>query len=155
MQKIILLVATFVFSFQAVTGQADDFQNKSKNELLQFIKDSIETYGNFMGIDYLVSYDDNEPNHLRISEIASGDTVWYKIDLSLAKMGASVSIMPTGKENFIITFKKEITIKEKNNRNATLDVFFYRKKDKRATDYAQLIEYFTYAFTFLIPQCKT
>ncbi|WP_416439369.1 hypothetical protein [Phnomibacter sp. MR] len=155
MQKIILLVATFVFSFQAVTGQADGFQNKSKTELLQFIKDSIETYGNFMGIDYLVSYADHEPNHLRIGEISSGDTVWYKVDLSLAKMGASVSILPTGKENFIITFKKEITTKEKNNKNATLDVFFFRKKDKRETDYAQLIENFTYAFTFLIPQCKT
>ena len=154
MQRLLVMLAVFIFSFHAGSAQTIDFQNKSKEELLQFIKESIETYGNLMGIGYRVSYTADEPNHIRIGENTDGDVKWYKVDLSLARMGSSVSILASGKENFILTFKKEISIKEKNNKNATLDVFFYRKKDKRETDYGVLIENLTTAFTLLIPKCK-
>ncbi len=154
MQKTILLIAAFMFSLQAATAQSTDFQNKSKEELLQFVKESIETYGNIMGIGYRVSYSVDEPNHIRIGESVDADVKWYKIDLSQARMGSSVSILASGKENFFITFKKEITIKEKNNKNGNLDVAFFRKKEKRETDYGQLIEDLTNAFTFLIHKCK-
>jgi hypothetical protein len=154
MQRILILFTAIVLSFSISTAQTTDFQNKSKDELLQFIKESIETYGHFMGIKYRVSYNAEEPNHLKVGEAIEGDTKWYKVDISKASFGTSISILASGKENFALTFKKEITIKEKNNKNATLDVMFFRNKDKRETDYGDLIQNLTQAFTSLINKCR-
>lgn len=150
----ILLTITMLLLGMASTSAQSDIQNKSKEELIDYIKESIETYGNFMGTDYRVSYDAAEPNQLRIGEKADVDFKWYKIDLSKASFGTSISILATGKENFFLSFRKDITIKEKNNKNAGLDVAFFRRKDKREADYGALIENLTLAFTSLISKCR-
>jgi hypothetical protein len=150
----ILLTITMLLLGMASTSAQSNIQNKSREELIDFIKESIETYGNFMGIDYRVSYDAAEPNRLRIGEKADGDIKWFKIDLSKASFGTSVSITATGKDNFFLSFRKDITIKEKNNKNAGLDVAFFRRKDKREADYGVLIENLTLAFTSLISKCR-
>jgi glycerophosphoryl diester phosphodiesterase len=154
MQRILILFAAIILNFTSAIGQTADLQNKSKTELIDFIKEAVENYGNFMGINYKVSYSLDEPNHLRIGETIEGDTKWYKIDLSQASFGSSVSILSSNKDNFVLTFKKDITIKEKNNKNATLDVMFFKKKDKHETDYSQLTQDLSMAFTFLINKCK-
>jgi hypothetical protein len=154
MQRFLILFAAIILSFASAIGQTVDLQNKSKTELIDFIKEAVENYGNFMGISYKVSYSPDEPNQIKIGETIEGDTKWYKIDLSQASFGTSVSILASGKENFILTFKKDITIKEKNNKNANLDVMFFRKKDKRETDYGDLIQNLTMALTSLINKCR-
>lgn len=153
MQHILLSVTMLLLSAVTTFAQSN-IQSKSKEELIDYIKESIETHGNFMGIDYRVSYDAAEPNQLRIGEKADGDIKWFKIDLSKASFGTSVSIIATGKENFFLSFRKDITIKEKNNKNAGLDVAFFKRKDKRETDYGNLIENLTLAFTSLISKCR-
>jgi hypothetical protein len=154
MQRIITLMAALLFICTTATAQTTDIQSKSKDQLIDYIKEIIETYGHFMGIQYRVSYSADEPNQIKVGEEIDGDTKWFKIDLSKASFGTSVSILASGKENFILTFKKEITLKEKNNKNANLDVMFFRKKDKRETDYGELIQNLTIAFTSLINKCR-
>lgn len=153
MQHILLSVTMLLLSAVTTFAQSN-IQNKSKEELIDYIKEKIETHGNFMGIDYRVSYDAAESNQLRIGEKADGDIKWFKIDLSKASFGTSVSIIATGKENFFLSFRKDITIKEKNNKNTGLDVAFFKRKDKRETDYGDLIENLTLAFTSLISKCR-
>lgn len=153
MQHFVLTIAMLFLSMVTASSQST-IQNKSKEELIDYIKENIETYGNFMGIDYRVSYDAAKPNQLRIGEKADADIKWFKIDLSKASFGTSVSIVATGKENFFLSFRKDITIKEKNNKNAGLDVAFFRRKDKREADYGDLIENLTLAFTSLISKCR-
>lgn len=155
MKRILFLFASIMLSFIAGFSQSTDLQSKSKTELIDFIKEAVENHGNFIGISYKVSFNAEEPNHLRIGETNEGDTKWYKINLSQANFGSSVSIISTNNDNFILTFKKEISIKEKNNKNVTLDVMFFRKKDKREADYSQLTQDLSMAFTFLINKCRS
>jgi hypothetical protein len=155
MKSLYILFVSIILSYSVAIGQQTDLQSKSKTELIDFIKESVENYGNFMGIKYKVAYSAEEPNHLRIGEINEGDIKWYKIDLSQANFGSSVSVISTNKDNFILTFAKDISIKEKNNKNATLDVMFYRKKDNRETDHSQLTQDLSLALTLVINKCRT
>ena len=154
MQHILLTITMLLLSMASASAQSN-IQSKSKEELIDYIKENIETLGNFMGTNYRVAYDAAEPNHLRIGENTDGDIKWFKIDLSKASFGTSVSILATGKENFFLSFRKDITIKEKNNKNAGLDVAFFKRKDKREADYGDLIESLTMAFTSLINKCRS
>lgn len=159
MQRLLILIAVFLLQVSLASAQtATDlpFEKKSKEELIQFIKEAFETYGNFMNgsMTYRLVYRPEEPNHISIAENISGDFTWYKVDLSKADFGSTVKLQAGGKDNFVISFKNDITIKEKNSKGARLDVMFYRKKDRRETDYEQLHKDLSVALTLLIEKCK-
>ena len=61
MQRILLLLVMGVLCATTAMAQNNDFEKKSKAELIAFIKENFETHANFMGIDYKVEYDPIEP----------------------------------------------------------------------------------------------
>ncbi|MBX9783855.1 MAG: hypothetical protein K2X48_11255 [Chitinophagaceae bacterium] len=157
MQRFLFIAAALVLHISAFSQTSDlPLEKKSKEELIQFIKENIETYGNFMNgsVNYRMVYKPEEPNHISIAENMSGDFTWYKIDLAKADFGSTVKIQAGGKDNFFISFLKDISIKENKNKNARPDVAFHRKKDRRETDYEQLHQDLSIAFTLLIEKCK-
>lgn len=155
MQRILLLLGVWVLSVTHASAQEIDFQGKSKAEIIAFIKESIETHANIVGIDYKVSYNPDEPGFLRIGEEGNSDFNWYKVDLTLAEYGKTIEMNSTGKDNFVFTFKKDITIKEKNGKKGGIDVFFFRKKDKRETDYSVLMKNLENAFKALLEKSRS
>lgn len=155
MQRILLLLGVWVVSVTHAHAQEIDFQGKSKADIIAFIKESIETHANIVGVDYKVAYNPDEPGFLRIGEEGNSDFNWYKIDLTIAEFGKTIELHSTANDNFAFTFKRDITIKEKNGKKGSLDVFFFRKKDKRETDYTVLMKNLENAFKALIEKSRS
>lgn len=153
--KYISLLVCFVLFTTFGYSQNDSWADKSLDELLLIFKEKVETHGNMLngGVKYEVSSSFGPNGEIQIAENISG-LDWFDINLNKATFGTNVNISATGKDNFFLRFDNSITIRRKNNKAKNLDVAFFKKKDKRDTDFSVLISDLTQLLTIMISKSK-